>query len=203
MATHPGELTIIIGPSGSGKTTLLGLLSGLLRADQGEILSLGVNLQSLDSAGLERYRSRHSGFVFQGFNLFGPLTAREQVMLPLRYATGFSEDLGVVADRALAEVGLAEKAHLRPMELSGGEKQRVAIARAIAKAPSLLFADEPTSALDSANAERVVALFRTLAHRKNSTIICVTHDERLLRHADRVFHLCDGRIVENSPPNSP
>jgi putative ABC transport system ATP-binding protein len=200
LEAHPGELTIIIGPSGSGKTTLLGLLSGLLSPDRGRIQCLGTELESLAAPDLERYRLRHSGFVFQGFNLFPSLTALEQVMLPLQYVPDFGRDFRGAAQAALAEVGLAGKEHLRPAALSGGEKQRVAIARAVAKAPELLFADEPTSALDSGNAERIIALFQQLAHGKNSSILCVTHDERLLRYADRVLHLRDGAILEDSNP---
>ena len=198
LAARPGELTIIIGPSGSGKTTLLGLLSGLLTPDAGRIRCLDTDLESLDETARERYRLRHSGFVFQGFNLFSPLTALEQVMLPLRYVEGFAPDYRAAAQAALVEVGLGGREHLRPHELSGGEKQRVAIARAIAKAPRLLFADEPTSALDSENADRIVGLFQQLAHRQGSTILCVTHDERLLRHADCVLHLRDGVVVETA-----
>jgi putative ABC transport system ATP-binding protein len=202
LEAHPGELTIIIGPSGSGKTTLLGLLSGLLKPNSGQVKCLGSDLESLDAPGLERFRLRNSGFIFQGFNLFSPLTAIEQVMLPLRYTEESDAGFLEAARIALAEVGLSGKENLRPKELSGGEKQRVAIARAIAKAPKLLFADEPTSALDSANAERVVALFQQLAHRLDSTILCVTHDERLLRFADHVLHLRDGVIVEDSIPTA-
>jgi putative ABC transport system ATP-binding protein len=198
LEAHPGKLTIIIGPSGSGKTTLLGLLSGLLTPDRGAIQCLGTNLETLDAAGLERFRLRNSGFVFQGFNLFSSLTALEQVMLPLRYVKDFGRDRRAAAAAALAEVGLTGKDDLHPLELSGGEKQRVAIARAIAKEPRFLFADEPTSALDSANAERIITLFQQLAHRQKSTVLCVTHDERLLRFADRVLHLRDGVIMEDS-----
>jgi putative ABC transport system ATP-binding protein len=203
IEAYPGELTIIIGPSGSGKTTLLGLLSGLLSPDRGQIRCLGTSLEALSGPELEHYRLRHSGFVFQGFNLFSALTALEQVVLPLQYVPNFDQDCRVAARAALAEVGLAGKEQLRTSELSGGEKQRVAIARAIAKAPELLFADEPTSALDSENAERVVALFQELAHRRNSSIICVTHDERLLRYADRVLHLRDGVIWADPKESAP
>ena len=198
LELHGRELTIIVGPSGSGKTTLLGLLSGLLTPDTGHIESLGVALETLGGVAVEQYRLRYSGFIFQGFNLFPPLTAIEQVMLPLQYVNGRPRDLRGAASAALAEVGLAGKENAMPADLSGGEKQRVAIARAIAKRPTLLFADEPTSALDTENAERVVALFRRLAHEQASTILCVTHDERLLRFADRVLHLRDGVILEDS-----
>jgi putative ABC transport system ATP-binding protein len=203
LQAFAGELTMIVGPSGSGKTTLLGLLSGLLAPDAGEIRCLDTQLEQLDEAARERYRLRNSGFVFQGFNLFSALTAFEQIVLPLRYVKDFQQDYAAAAHAALAQVGLAGKEHLRPLEMSGGEKQRVAIARAIAKAPRLLFADEPTSALDSVNAERVIDLFRDLAHRQKSTILCVTHDERLLRYADRVLHLRDGIILETSQPTAP
>ena len=198
----PGELTMIAGPSGSGKTTLLALLSGLLSPERGTVHSLGQEIELLPDRERERYRLRHTGFVFQGFNLFSSLTAYEQVLLPLQYGARPDTDLREAARLALEEVGLLEKRHLRPLELSGGEKQRVAIARAIAKAPELLFADEPTSALDSHNAERIVVLFKRLAHRHHSSIVCVTHDEHLLRHADRVLHLRDGQIIDDKRRSS-
>ncbi len=197
LEIFPGELTMIAGPSGSGKTTLLALLSGLLSPERGSVISLGQEIETLPERERERYRLRHTGFVFQGFNLFSSLTSFEQVVLPLQYGARPGTDLKQAALYALEEVGLTEKLHLRPLELSGGEKQRVAVARAIAKAPELLFADEPTSALDSHNAERIVVLFKRLAHRHQSTIVCVTHDEHLLRHADRVLHLRDGLILDD------
>ena len=196
MEVYPGQLSIVIGPSGSGKTTLLGLLSGLLRPESGNIRSLGTSLESLKPAALERHRLANSGFIFQGFNLFPSLTAMEQVILPLRYTGQPRKNVREIAGAALEEVGMGGRGHLRPAQMSGGEKQRVAIARAIAKSPRLLFADEPTSALDTDNAERVIALFQKLAHAHSTSVVCVTHDERLLRYADKVVHLRDGTIYD-------
>lgn len=203
LHARAGELTIIIGPSGSGKTTLLGLLSGLLKPDRGTIECFGTRLDLLTPTELGRFRLRHSGFVFQGFNLFSSLTALEQVMLPLSYADVAGPNRRQMAATAIARVGLEKKAGFRPRELSGGEKQRVAIARAIAKVPRLLFADEPTSALDSANALQIVALFKELAHAYGTGVLCVTHDERLLAYADRIYHLRDGTILEDAGASPP
>lgn len=192
---RPGALTLIVGPSGSGKTTALGLLGGLLRPDSGAVEVLGEDLAHLSPAALERFRLRHCGFVFQGFNLFPALTALEQVQLVLQYTGADSARARAAARTALEEVGLGDRAGLRPQALSGGEKQRVAIARALVKQPALLFADEPTSALDRDNGERIAALLRCIAARHGTTVVAVTHDPRLLRHADCVLHIEDGRIV--------
>ena len=192
-----GELTLISGPSGCGKSTLLALLSGLSPPDAGEVLALDESLWSLDARALERFRLRHTGFVFQGFNLFGALNAVEQVMLPLG-ALGLSK--AEARERALValdEVGLAARSGLRPGEMSGGEKQRVSIARALAKQPQLLFADEPTSALDAANGQRVIRLLRGIAHRHGCTVLCVSHDPRLIGAGDRVLQMEDGRILSD------
>jgi putative ABC transport system ATP-binding protein len=191
----PEELTLILGPSGSGKTTLLSIASGLLAPDSGEVLALDSSLYRLDEAARENFRLLHTGFVFQGFNLFPALTALEQVLLPLKYMPSPPADARARALRMLEEVGIAHRRHLRPLELSGGEKQRVAIARAMIKEPALLFADEPTSALDARHGETVVKLLKKLAHEHRATVVCVTHDHRLIKHADRVIHVEDGQIV--------
>jgi len=146
-----GELTLISGPSGCGKSTLLSILSGLQKIDSGRVQALGSELGQLDLRALERFRLEHTGFVFQGFNLFPALSAFEQVELPLNHMGLTRDEARRRARLSLEEVGLAHRMRLRPAELSGGEKQRVAIARALAKEPQLLFADEPTSALDAAN----------------------------------------------------
>lgn len=192
---YPGELTLVVGPSGSGKSTMLSMMSGLLRPDTGRVLALGVDVWRLDETALDKFRLQHCGFVFQGFNLFSGLTALENVILPLQY-------LGVGADRAdhrarlaLEEVGLASRMHLHPAELSGGEKQRVAIARALVKDPALIFADEPTSALDKSNGQIVIDLLRRIAADRGATVLGVTHDPRLLSHADRVIELEDGLVL--------
>ena len=192
-----GELTLISGPSGCGKSTLLSIMSGLQRPDGGRVLALGQELGKLDSHALETFRLQHTGFVFQGFNLFPALTAAEQVELPLHYM-GLSDALTRSrAAQALEEVGMAGQRHLRPAELSGGEKQRVAIARALAKQPALLFADEPTSSLDTANGQITIDILHNIAKRHNTMVLCVSHDPRLVGHADRLLTIEDGRILSD------
>ncbi len=194
LSIHAGELTLISGPSGCGKSTLLSLLSALQKPDAGTIRALGEDLASLDARALERFRLHHTGFVFQGFNLFPALTAIEQVQLPLGYLGLSARESAERARDALDEVGLAPRAHMRPAQLSGGEKQRVAIARAIAKSPQLLFADEPTSALDADSGQRVIDILHRIARTHGTTVLCVSHDPRLVRHADRVLGMEDGAI---------
>jgi putative ABC transport system ATP-binding protein len=192
-----GELTLVSGPSGCGKSTLLAILSGLLRPDGGRVYALGQELARLRPIELERFRLRHTGFVFQGFNLFPALTAIEQVALPLGYLGLSNEVARRRARTALEEVGLASRMQLKPAELSGGEKQRVAIARALAKEPQLLFADEPTSALDAANGQIVIDTLRRIARTHGATVLCVSHDPRLVTHSDRVLAMEDGRILSD------
>jgi putative ABC transport system ATP-binding protein len=191
------ELTLVLGPSGSGKSTLLAILSGLLRPDAGRVVALGEELWRLSRTELERFRLHHTGFVFQGFNLFPALSALEQVMLPLDYLGLDRKTAQNRALSALEEVGLGARVHLRPLEMSGGEKQRVAIARALAKKPQLLFADEPTSALDTANGRIVIDSLHRIARVFKATVVCVSHDQRLVRGADRVISLQDGRILSD------
>ncbi|MEO7431816.1 MAG: ABC transporter ATP-binding protein [Dokdonella sp.] len=192
-----GELSLVSGPSGCGKSTLLAILSGLLRPDGGRVIALGEDLARLAPVELERFRLRHTGFVFQGFNLFPALTAVEQVALPLGYL-GLSNEVALKRARvALEEVGLASRMQLKPAELSGGEKQRVAIARALAKEPQLLFADEPTSALDAANGQIVIDTLHRIARTHGATVLCVSHDPRLATHADRVLAMEDGKILSD------
>ena len=200
IEVQSGELTLVSGPSGCGKSTLLAILSGLLRPDSGRALALGQDLARLDARSLERFRLRHTGFVFQGFNLFPALSALEQVMLPLGYL-GFDDAAAEARARAvLEEVGLGPRMRLKPAELSGGEKQRVAIARALAKEPQLLFADEPTSALDAANGQIVIDTLHRIARTHGATVLCVSHDQRLISHADRVLAMEDGRILSDQRP---
>lgn len=197
LTVHPGELTLIAGPSGCGKSTLLSLLSGLQRPDQGQAIALGVDLSRFSRAEMDAFRLRHTGFIFQGFNLFPALTSLEQVQLPLGYL-GFSQhESRQRALAALEEVGMLHRAHMRPAQLSGGERQRVAIARAVAKAPQLLFADEPTSALDAESGQRVINILHRIARTRGVTILCVSHDPRLIEHADRLLYMEDGVIQQD------
>ena len=198
-----GELSLISGPSGCGKSTLLSLMSGLLTPDSGKAIALSQDLERMGARELERFRLSNTGFVFQGFNLFPALTAMEQVQLPLGYMGMRNAEAQRRAQEALNEVGLSHRAHMRPAELSGGEKQRVAIARAMAKQPQLLFADEPTSALDAESGQRVIDILHRAARAHGTTVLCVSHDPRLVRHADRVLGMEDGAIRSDWRQSSP
>jgi len=202
LAIDPGELTLISGPSGCGKSTLLAVLSGLQKVDSGRVYALGSELGQLDLRALENFRLQHTGFVFQGFNLFPALTALEQVELPLTHMGLSRQEARERARHSLEEVGLSHRVKLRPSELSGGEKQRVAIARALAKEPELLFADEPTSALDAANGQTIIDILHTIARTHGTTVLCVSHDPRLVTHADRVLAMEDGRILSDRRPGA-
>ncbi|NEX92314.1 ABC transporter ATP-binding protein [Caulobacter sp. 17J65-9] len=195
-ANH-GEVTMVMGPSGSGKSTLVAALSGLLRPDHGHVRALDQDLWGLSSGRIDKFRLDHCGFIFQGFNLFPSLTARQQVETVLKYKGLTPDAARAKAKTALEEVGLGPRMNQRPSELSGGEKQRVAIARALAKDPQLLFADEPTSALDGENGQIVIRLLRRAATEHGAAVICVTHDPRLEAFADRIIHIEDGRILDD------
>lgn len=194
---YPGKLTLIMGPSGSGKSTLLSVISGLLEPDSGTVEINGTDLWQLSPREIERFRLDHFGFIFQGFNLFASLNAMDQIMLVLKYLNKSEAEAKVIARDMLHEVGLSKVMHLKPLQLSGGEKQRVAIARALAKKPAFLFADEPTSALDKENGQIVISLLHKAAKIHGATIFAVSHDPRLLPHADRVIRIEDGIITRD------
>jgi putative ABC transport system ATP-binding protein len=194
ISIQPNELTLITGPSGCGKSTLLSILSGLQSADDGSVSVLGRDISRAGPREMEDFRLQHTGFVFQGFNLFSALSALEQVALPLSYLGHSKTKTQAMARAALEEVGLGHRAGQLPAALSGGEKQRVAIARALAKQPQLIFADEPTSALDAVSGQSVIDLLHRIARSHGTTVLCVSHDPRLIRHADRVLAMEDGSI---------
>jgi putative ABC transport system ATP-binding protein len=195
LGLDPGEVALLVGPSGSGKTTLLATLSGLLRPTSGRVVALGQDLWAMSERQRERFRMRHCGFVFEEHNLLPALTARQQLEMVLRWVVGASaREARARADAMLCLLGLARKGHLRPLELSGGEKQRVAVARALIKGPTFCFADEPTSALDWGHGEQVVEMLRDAAHEHGRTVLLVSHDARMTRYADRVFGIEDGRL---------
>ncbi len=192
-----GEVCAVTGPSGSGKSTLLGLIAGLDRPSAGSIEVAGVEITRLGEDELARFRSRTLGYVFQSFHLIPTLTAAENVAVALEIA-GASH--AQVRTRALlGAVGLTDRAHHYPVQLSGGEQQRVAIARAVALDPPLLLADEPTGNLDSATGAQIIELLLRLNRERGSTLVLVTHDEALAGHAARIVRLRDGRILNGHP----
>jgi putative ABC transport system ATP-binding protein len=195
----PGQLALLMGPSGSGKSTLLAVLSGLLPPDSGQVLARDngrtVDVWALPQKDRERFRLAHTGFIFQGYNLFPALTARQQLELVLTWGEGVSMAAARKrADEMLDRLGLTPQRDKKPAQLSGGEKQRVAIGRALVKNPTFLFADEPTSALDWENGQQVIGLLRDAAHERRATIFVVSHDPRMLPYVDVCYHLDDGRL---------
>lgn len=197
---YPGQISLLMGPSGSGKTTLLAVLSGLLHPDRGQVVALGQDIWQMSERRREQFRLQHCGFIFQGYNLFPALTARQQLEMVLRWGEGVGvREARRRAEEILSLLGLSKRAHLRPMQLSGGEKQRVAIGRALIKSPAFCFADEPTSALDWKHGEQVVELLRAAAHERRTTILIVSHDPRIVPYVDQVYHIEDGCLAEPMP----
>ena len=190
------EYVAIVGPSGCGKSTLLNLIGAIDKPSSGELTIDGQRLAGLSDRDATLFRLRHIGFVFQRFYLMPVLTALENVELPMSEAGLGKTERRERARELLAYVGLGERMHHRPTELSGGEQQRVAIARALANRPALLLADEPTGELDAHTGEEMIALFERL-NRDGTTIVVVTHDEDLARAAHRVVHMRDGVIVDD------
>jgi len=193
---EPGGFLAIVGPSGSGKTTLLGLLAGLDRPSHGRVLLDGTDLGALDEDARARLRREKVGFIFQSFQLIPTLTARENVQVPLELAG--ADDAAARAEALLTRVGLGERGHHYPSQLSGGEQQRVAVARAFSTRPKLLFADEPTGNLDAANGATVVELMTALNVEYGTTLVLVTHDLDLAALARRTIRLADGVVVADS-----
>jgi putative ABC transport system ATP-binding protein len=194
-----GRSVAITGPSGSGKSTLLGLIAGLDMPTTGRITLDGVEITTLGEERLARLRGDKVGIVFQFFHLMPSLTALENVLVPMEIA-----GVSGAADRAralLADVGLTNRGHHYPSQLSGGEQQRVAIARALANDPPILLADEPTGNLDSATGRQVIELLVALHRERSRTLVFVTHDPDLASHADEIVMLRDGRVVEHRDRN--
>ncbi|HYH06046.1 MAG TPA: ABC transporter ATP-binding protein [Thermoanaerobaculia bacterium] len=189
LAVQRGEVVLIIGPNGSGKTTLLSMLGGLVRPTRGTVSVDGRALHEMPERELEHFRLTRVGFVFQTFRLLDALTPRENVQLVLDLAASRHD-----ADAILARTGAAHLAHRRTSALSGGEKQRVAIARALANDPAILLADEPTGSLDAAAGEATIALLSDAARRDGRAVVIVSHDTRIVPHADRVLHMNDGKL---------
>ena len=189
-----GEVVILMGPSGSGKTTLLSVMGCILSATSGSVRVDGVETVGLSERELPQVRLRQFGFVFQSFNLFPALTARENVELALRLKNVGRSETRRRAAALLEELGLQEKMNRLPEDLSGGEKQRVALARAVAGEPRIVLADEPTAALDSESGKQVIEILSSLARRQGKAVVVVTHDSRLLDYGDRIVRIRDGVI---------
>jgi putative ABC transport system ATP-binding protein len=192
-----GVLTLVMGPSGSGKTTLLSVLGCLLKPQDGSVLVNGRDVTALSEDERTRIRRDQIGFVFQSFRLFKSLTAIENVMLSLEVAGTERQDARSKAEPLLERLGLADKKHLRPDELSGGEKQRVAIARALLREPTIILADEPTASLDSQAGELITRILHDIAEERLCTVVIVSHDERLRVFAKKIIRLRDGKVVED------
>jgi putative ABC transport system ATP-binding protein len=195
IRVESGEYVAIVGPSGSGKSTLLQLIGGIDAPSSGTIELNGVRLDTLSDRELTRLRLTRLGFIFQRFHLLPVLTVRENVELPMAEAGMASAERHARAQELLAYVGLGHRSHHRATQLSGGEMQRVAIARALANRPALLLADEPTGELDAATGREILDLFRRL-NADGTTLIVVTHDDRLAAEAGRIIHMLDGTICD-------
>jgi putative ABC transport system ATP-binding protein len=190
-----GEFVAVVGPSGSGKTTLLGLLAGLDHPQAGRVWLDGADLTRLGEDARARLRGEKVGFVFQSFHLIPTLTARENVQVPLELR---GEPGEARAAELLARVGLADRGHHYPAQLSGGEQQRIALARAFSTRPKVLFADEPTGNLDQRTGARIIELMTELNREAGTTLVLVTHDPDLASRARRILRLADGRLVADT-----
>jgi len=202
---YPGQLALLMGPSGSGKSTLLAVLSGLLPPDSGHVFAQDqgktVDVWAMSESQREQFRLRHTGFIFQGYNLFPALSARQQLEIVLKWGVGVGDtEARRRSEDMLSRLGLDKQKTKKPAQLSGGEKQRVAIGRALVKNPTFIFADEPTSALDWENGQIVLELLRAAARARQAAIFVVSHDDRMKAYADVVYQLNEGRLeVEHNP----
>ena len=196
LKVQEGDYIAIMGPSGSGKSTLMNIIGCLDRPSAGVYEFLGKDVTQMSEDALSDLRLNQIGFVFQNFNLLASETALENVALPLIYAGVSKEEREKRALELLKRVGLEERIEFKPTQLSGGQKQRVAIARALVNLPKIIFADEPTGALDQKSGKQVMELFQSL-NKEGSTIVMITHDVNVAKHAKKMYHIIDGRILEN------
>ncbi len=193
LKIYENEIFMIVGPSGSGKTTLISIISTLLSPTSGECVVLGEDILKMDDFKKDEFRLKNIGFVFQAFNLLPSLSAQENVAVPL-LIRGISRKTALKRARSILKEVYMERFYALPSELSGGEKQRIAIARALINEPKLIICDEPTSNLDSKTGKKVMEILKKLAKREKSSVIVVTHDNRIFEYADKIAHLEDGKI---------
>jgi len=191
-----GEMTLLVGPSGCGKTTLISIIAGLLDPSDGEVQVLGTDRKDLWGANLVRFRLDNIGFVFQQYNLLPPLTAAENVAVPLIIAGENRRQATERAKSVLDQVGLGDKFDSLPKQLSGGQQQRVAIARALVHEPKLLVCDEPTAALDAASGQRVMKLLTETSVQSDRAVVIVTHDNRVFDFGDTIISMSDGVVKD-------
>jgi len=203
LKIEAGEMVAIMGPSGAGKSTLMAIIGCLDIPSKGSYRLEGEEVEKLSDNQLAQIRSRKVGFVFQPFNLLSRTDALENVMLPLLYDGVHGKARVEKAKAALETVGLADRMHHNPNQLSGGEQQRVAIARALVNDPTILLADEPTGNLDTKTGEEIIGLFQKLHEEKSQTVIYVTHDAFIARHTQRIIRLVDGKIISDEPVAHP
>jgi len=199
---NPGEIVIMTGPSGSGKTTLLTLIGALRSAKEGSLKVLGREMVNKRMGELINVR-KNIGFIFQAHNLFGSLTARQNVLMSLDLVQNAGKKPADIAAEILTDLGLGQRVDYKPKALSGGQKQRVAIARALVNRPKIVLADEPTAALDKQSGRDVVTLMQKMVKQTGMTILMVTHDNRILDVADRIINLVDGRIESDRRSQDP
>jgi len=193
LSIEPGAFISVMGPSGSGKSTLLNILGCMDRPSKGTVLLDGVDLGKVKPRQLPKIRREKVGFVFQQYHLLAHMTALENVMLPLRYASVSRREARKRANAVLEQVGLGDRTHHRPTEMSGGQQQRVAIARALVNRPAIVLADEPTGNLDSKSGDEILNLLRAL-NETGQTFIIVTHDPHVAERTSRTIHLLDGMV---------
>ena len=196
LKVKKGEIVLILGPSGSGKTTLLSIIGCIMRPTRGEVYIVGEKVSDMPEKCLPEIRKKHIGFVFQSFNLLHSLTAQENVEVALNLNRIKGMEAKEKARGILTELGMNERLNFIPTDLSGGEKQRVSIARAVVNNPKIILADEPTGNLDSKAGQKIGKILRTLAKEHHSSVIVVTHDNRIENIADRILYLEDGMIKD-------
>ncbi|MBW3018568.1 ABC transporter ATP-binding protein [Candidatus Woesearchaeota archaeon] len=196
LEVYENEFLAIQGPSGSGKSTCMNLVGCLDIPTKGTIYLDGHDISKMSESDLAQIRGRKIGFIFQKFNLIDTLTAKENVMLPLIFQGVSIEKRAKIAEKLLAQFGLADRMHHKPSELSGGQQQRVAIARALVVDAPVILADEPTGNLDSKAGNEVLAFLKELNRKKGKTVVIVTHDDHLAKQADRIEYLKDGQIIK-------